>query len=43
MTHADRGVQFTIRAFSQKVRKAGLASSIGAVGSPYDNALVEAF
>ncbi len=29
--------------FSQKVRDAGLAPSIGAVGSPYDNALVESF
>jgi transposase InsO family protein len=41
--HADRGVQFTSWAFSQKVREAGLAPSIGAVGCPYDNALVEAF
>lgn len=41
--HADRGVQFTSWAFSQKVRDAGLAPSIGAVGCPYDNAVVEAF
>jgi transposase InsO family protein len=41
--HADRGVQFTPWAFSQKVCSAGLAPSIGAVGCPYDNAVVEAF
>ncbi len=41
--HSDRGVQFTSWAFSQKVRDAGLAPSMGAVGSPYDNAVVEAF
>jgi transposase InsO family protein len=35
--HTDRGVQFTSWAFSQKVREADLAPSIGAVGSPYDN------
>jgi transposase InsO family protein len=41
--HSDRGVQFTSWAFSQNVRDAGLAPSMGAVGSPYDNAMVEAF
>lgn len=41
--HSDRGVQFTSWAFSQHVRDAGLAPSMGAVGSPYDNAMVEAF
>ncbi len=41
--HSDRGVQFTSWAFSQNVRDAGLASSMGAVGTPYDNAMVEAF
>jgi putative transposase len=41
--HSDHGVQFTSWAFSQKVRDAGLAPSMGAVGSPYDNAMVEAF
>ena len=41
--HADRGVQFTSWSFSQKVREAGLAPSIGAIGCPYDNAVVEAF
>jgi len=41
--HSDRGGQFTSWAFSQHVRDAGLAPSMGAVGSPYDNAMVEAF
>ena len=40
---SDQGVQFTSWAFSQKVREAGLAPPIGAVGAPYDNAMVEAF
>lgn len=43
MIHSDRGVQFTSWAFSQKVRDAGLAPSIGTLGCPYDNAVVEAF
>ncbi len=41
--HSDRGVQFTSWAFSRNVRDAGLAPSMGAVGSPYDNAMVESF
>ncbi len=41
--HSDRGVQFTSWAFSQRVRDAGIAPSMGAVGSAYDNAMVEAF
>ena len=41
--HSDRGVQFTSWAFSQKVRDIGLAPSMGAVGSPYDNAVIESF
>jgi transposase InsO family protein len=41
--HSDRGVQFTSWAFSQNVRDAGIAPSMGAVGSPYDNAMVESF
>ena len=41
--HSDRGVQFTSWSFSQKVREAGLAPSIGAIGCPYDNAVLEAF
>ncbi len=41
--HSDRGAQFTSWAFSEKVREAGLASSMGSVGSAYDNAMMESF
>jgi transposase InsO family protein len=41
--HSDRGVQFTSWAFSQRVRDAGIAPSTGAVGSCFDNAMMEAF
>jgi transposase InsO family protein len=35
--------QFGSWVFSQKVTDAGLAPSVGAVGVPFDNAMVEAF
>jgi len=41
--HSDRGAQFTSWAFSQKVKEAGLAPSMGSVGSAYDNAMMESF
>jgi transposase InsO family protein len=41
--HSDRGVQFTSWAFSQNVRDAGIAPSMGAVGTPADNAMMESF
>lgn len=41
--HSDRGVQFTSWAFSQHVRDAGIAPSMGAVGAPADNAMIESF
>jgi transposase InsO family protein len=41
--HSDRGVQFTSWAFSRKLQDAGLAPSMGAVGAPGDNAMVESF
>jgi putative transposase len=41
--HSDQGVQFGAWVFSQKVTEAGLAPSVGAVGAPFDNAMVEAF
>jgi transposase InsO family protein len=41
--HSDHGVQFASWVFSQKVTEAGLAPSVGAVGAPFDNAMVEAF
>lgn len=41
--HSDRGSQFCSWAFSQKVNEAGLAPSMGSVGSAYDNAMMESF
>jgi len=41
--HTVRGVQFASWAFSLKVREAGIAPSMGEVGSAYDNAMVESF
>ena len=41
--HSDRGVQFTSWAFSQKLRDAGISPSMGAVGSAFDNAMMESF
>ena len=41
--HSDRGAQFASWAFSQKVKEAGLAPSMGSVGSAYDNAMMESF
>ncbi|WP_433304369.1 IS3 family transposase [Actinoplanes sp. CA-030573] len=41
--HGDHGVQFTSWASTERARKAGLLPSLGSVGDPYDNALVESF
>jgi transposase InsO family protein len=41
--HSDRGTQFTSWAFSEHVRDAGIAPSMGAVGSAFDNAIMESF
>jgi putative transposase len=41
--HSDRGMQFTSWAFSQRVRDAQIAPSMGATGSCFDNAMMEAF
>lgn len=41
--HSDRGVQFSSWAFSQKLRDAGISPSMGAVGSAFDNAMMESF
>ena len=43
IVHSDRGCQFTSWAFSQKVKDAGLAPSMGQVGSAFDNAMMESF
>jgi putative transposase len=40
---SDRGSQFASWAFGQKVKEAGLAPSMGSVGSAYDNAMMESF
>jgi len=41
--HSDHGSQFTSWAFSERVRQAGLAPSMGTVGDAFDNALIESF
>lgn len=41
--HSDRGSQFTSWAFSDRVKGAGLALSMGRVGDAYDNAMMESF
>jgi putative transposase len=41
--HSDHGTQFTSWAFSERVRQAGLAPSMGSVGDAFDNAMIESF
>jgi putative transposase len=41
--HSDHGSQFTSWVFSQRIRNAGLAQSIGTIGDAFDNAVVESF
>jgi putative transposase len=41
--HADHGSQFTSWTFSQRVRSAGLAQSLGTIGDAFDNAVIESF
>ena len=43
LVHSDQGSQYTSWTFSQKIRSAGLAHSIGTVGDAFDNAVVESF
>jgi putative transposase len=43
VVHSDHGTQYTSWLFGQRLRDAGLLGSMGAVGSAYDNALVESF
>lgn len=39
--HSDRGAQYTSIALSERLAETGIAASVGAVGSSYDNALAE--
>lgn len=39
--HSDRGAQYTSIALSETLAETGIAASVGAVGSSYDNALAE--
>jgi putative transposase len=41
--HGDHGTQFTSWAFTARAKNAGLLPSLGTVGDPYDNAVVESF
>src|SRR3954454_8895830 len=41
--HSDQGTQFTSWAFTQRARDSGLLPSMGAVGTCYDNAMIESF
>jgi putative transposase len=41
--HSDRGCQYTALAFGQRCHELGVVPSRGAVGSAYDNAMVESF
>jgi putative transposase len=42
IVHSDRGTQFTSWAFSDRLRTAGIAPSMGAVGTAADNAMMRA-
>lgn len=41
--HCDHGSQFTSWAFSERIKTAGLALSMGRIGDAYDNGMMEAF
>jgi transposase InsO family protein len=43
LVHSDHGSQYTSWTFSQRVRAAGLAHSLGTIGDAFDNAMVESF
>jgi transposase InsO family protein/transposase-like protein len=43
LVHSDHGSQYTSWTFSQGMRAAGLAHSLGTIGDAYDNAAVESF
>ncbi len=41
--HSDRGAQYALVAFSDRLREAGILPSMGSVGDAYDNAMAESF
>lgn len=41
--HSDQGTQFTSWAFTRRALDSGLLPSMGAVGSCFDNAMIESF
>lgn len=41
--YGDHGTQFTSWSFTERARNAGLSPSLGTVGDPYDNPVVESF
>lgn len=43
IVHADHGSQFTSWAFSERIKTAGLALSMGKIGDAYDNGMMESF
>jgi putative transposase len=43
VVHCDHGSQFTSWAFSERIKTAGLALSMGRIGDAYDNGMMEAF
>lgn len=43
IVHCDHGSQFTSWAFSERIKTAGLALSMGRIGDAYDNGMMESF
>ncbi len=41
--HGDHGTQFTSWTFTQRARAGGMLPSLGTVGDPFDNAVIESF
>lgn len=41
--HSDQGVQYTSKAYQQRLREAGMVASMSRKGMPYDNAVMESF
>ncbi len=39
--HSDRGVQYLMIRYTQRLREAGVEASVGSVGDSYDNAMAE--